>query len=443
MNSVDTTFASQAFAVIDVDNGCRSIVAHEVGHVAALRHDWAHSDGAGSPFPYNHGFVSTAGDFHTVMAYDSVLCPGLSCTEILNWSNAAVTHNGYPTGVAPGNPNPAHNAGALVNTLPTVAAFRAASQPFGVFEVASRGPGGVRVTGWAIDPDTAGPVDVHVYVGTAGTNLGAANRARNDIWDRYPAFGPNHGFDGTTGVTTAGQHNVCAYAINAAGTPGGTTPLGCRLVTVTFDPFGVLDVAARGPGGIRVTGWAIDPDTAGPVDVHVYVDSTGTNLGAANRSRGDVAAAYPNYGPYHGFDATLPAGAGSHNVCVYLINATGTQGGNVQLTCRSVTVTVDPIGSVDLIQRTNLVNVHVVGWALDPDTASAINVRIVGAATGPTTVTANANRSDIGAAYPGYGSAHGFDSSIVTGPGPTSVCVYAVNYAGTAGVDKLLRCQTV
>lgn len=123
--------------------------------------------------------------------------------------------------------------------------------------------------------------------------------------------------------------------------------------------------------------------------------------------------------------------------------APGTAGGNVELTCQTVNVTVDPIGNAEAITRTNLASVRVQGWALDPDTAAAINVRIVGAPTGPTTVTANANRTDVGAAYPSYGNAHGFDSTVVTGPGPTSVCIYAVNYAGTPGVDKLLRCQTV
>ena len=46
MNTVSTTFRDHAFAVIDNHPGCfaESTLVHEVGHIAALRHDWANSD---------------------------------------------------------------------------------------------------------------------------------------------------------------------------------------------------------------------------------------------------------------------------------------------------------------------------------------------------------------------------------------------------------------
>jgi hypothetical protein len=105
-------------------------------------------------------------------------------------------------------------------------------------------------------------------------------------------------------------------------------------------------------------------------------------------------------------------------------------------------VTVHPVGNAELIQRTNAVSVRVVGWALDPDTAAAISVQITGPPA-PITVAADRDRPDIANAYPGYGGAHGFDTTIVTGPAPVTVCVTALNHPGCAGTNQQLRCQTV
>lgn len=42
------------------------------------------------------------------------------------------------------------------------------------------------------------------------------------------------------------------------------------------DPKGSFDAVSRWPGGVRVQGWALDPDlVTAPTDVHVYVDGTG------------------------------------------------------------------------------------------------------------------------------------------------------------------------
>jgi hypothetical protein len=55
--------------------------------------------------------------------------------------------------------------------------------------------------------------------------------------------------------------------------------------------------------------------------------------------------------------------------------------------------------------------------------------------------TANRDRPDIGAAYPGYGSAHGFSETVPASAGSHRVCVYAINTS--AGGHSLLRCQTL
>jgi hypothetical protein len=106
------------------------------------------------------------------------------------------------------------------------------------------------------------------------------------------------------------------------------------MVLVGGEPFGWVDEVRTAFGLVAVGGWAIDPDTADPVQVHVYIDSVGRIL-TADAERADVGAAYPGYGSRHGFSATYPISPGTHQVCVYAIN-TGA-GTNRLLACRTVT----------------------------------------------------------------------------------------------------------
>jgi hypothetical protein len=98
----------------------------------------------------------------------------------------------------------------------------------------------------------------------------------------------------------------------------------------------VVDTVTTGVGTVAVAGWAIDPDTASPIRVHIYVDAVGLNA-AADKPRDDVAAAYPGYGPNHGFSETITTTPGQHTVCAYAINS-GAGPGNTGLACRTVTV---------------------------------------------------------------------------------------------------------
>ena len=201
--------------------------------------------------------------------------------------------------------------------------------PFGAIDIAEGVPGGVAVAGWAIDPDTAAPIPVHVYIDSAGTAL-TASQPRPDVASVFPPYGANHGYSATI-PAPGGQHVACAYAINVGA--GSNALIGCRLVQVPdTSPFGALDLVAPAPGGVAVAGWAIDPDTAQPIDVHIYVDGQGFAL-TADQQRPDVGNAYPDAGPAHGFDASIPASPGTHNVCAYAINVAG--GANHLLGCRT------------------------------------------------------------------------------------------------------------
>jgi hypothetical protein len=312
--------------------------------------------------------------------------------------------------------------------------FVPGTSPFGSFDSVVSMPGTVGVNGWAIDPDTSSPIAVHVYVDNVGTAITAGN-ARSDLAALYPASGPNHGFSASI-ATTAGFHNLCAYGINVAA--GANVLLGCKLVIIPGgSPYGSLDGARGVPGGVSVGGWAIDPDTASPIAVHVYVDGRGVAT-TANASRSDVGAAYPLYGPAHGYGATVGAAPGLHTVCAYGINVG--LGGNSLLGCRTVDVPdTSPFGSLDAV--TPLTGaVFVGGWAIDPDTTAPIGVHVYVDRSG-TALRADQSRSDIGTVYPAFGPIHGYGATITTTAGVHTVCAYAINVSG--GSNRLLGCRTV
>jgi hypothetical protein len=315
--------------------------------------------------------------------------------------------------------------------------------PIGNVEVVAAGPGTFRVAGWAIDPDTSQSIEVHVYVGTAGTAL-KANLSRADVGAAYPDKGPLHGFDSTVLVSATGPNEICAYAINVG--PGGNVLLGCRTVTaMSGSPVGKLSGATGQAGGITVAGWAVDPDTINPTSVHVYVGSAGKAI-VANAPSTAAATAYPAYGSNHGFTVKLPAAPGTHQVCAYGMNVG--LGSNVQLGCKSVVVPSGeplseqgrpPVGALDSVTAASD-GVTVSGWTLDPDTAASIAVHIYVGVSG-SAHTANKDRPDLLVKYPANGAAHGFAEKIPAKPGTHAVCAYGIN-AGPGG-HTLLGCKNV
>jgi hypothetical protein len=185
----------------------------------------------------------------------------------------------------------------------------------------------VQVSGWALDPDIAGTIDVHAYAGSVGVPT-AANRERADIGQLFPPWGGDHGYVATIPTTADGPTDVCAYGIDVGA--GANSQLGCRLVQLAQSPFGWIDGIARVGGQVRVDGWAIDPTSATSIDVHLYASSGSAMATTGSVVRLDVAAAFPGYGAAHGFGATLTAAPGAR-VCAYGINVG--VGGNSLLGC--------------------------------------------------------------------------------------------------------------
>jgi GH25 family lysozyme M1 (1,4-beta-N-acetylmuramidase) len=326
------------------------------------------------------------------------------------------------------------------STNPRIGCAPMVANPIGNLEgLSSPGAGQVSATGWALDPDTAGPLPVDLYLDGQFLVRTATGGARPDVGLAYP-FGGQTGFAPVVAGVSAGAHRVCAYAINVGS--GSTNPLiGCGTVTVQGgDPFGNLDVVTIAPGSARVEGWAADVDTAGPTQVRVTVDGAPVATAAADRLRPDVGAAFPTLGASHGYRADVPLGFGTHEICVSAVNV-GAGTVNSQIGCRTVTMTGPPVGNLEWIARYYDV-VGVSGWAIDPDTSAPVVVTLqvdgVDLVSGP----AAGDRPDVGAAYPLYGSAHGFLSLAATAPGPHTVCAVAVD-GGPSPRNRLLGCRVL
>jgi hypothetical protein len=203
------------------------------------------------------------------------------------------------------------------------------SDPGGNVDLATRAPGGIRVAGWSLDPNTTASTFVDVYTGGGGVRT-IANGNRPDVAAYAPDYGASHGFNVVLPAPN-GVNRVCAYGINM-GAGSTNTQLACRTVNVSDLPMGSLDGASRN----GVLGWAIDPNSTAPVDIHVYVNGAFRAVMTASSLRGDVGAAYPDYGAGHGYSTGFsPALAPGSTVCAYAINV-GPGSTNPQLGCRTV-----------------------------------------------------------------------------------------------------------
>jgi subtilisin family serine protease len=319
------------------------------------------------------------------------------------------------------------------------ASFALPASPIGRLDEARAHPGGIRVLGWSLDPDTVAPVTVHLYVDGAFAGTASARGRRPDVGAAFPGYGDEHGFD-TVIAAAGGRRTVCAYGIDLG--PGqGNVLLGCTTLTSGW-VTGALDLAApSGPGALRVAGWALDSETDAAIAVHVYVDGAFAASLTASGHRPDVAAAFPSYGPTRGFDAVIAVSSGGvRQVCAYGIEAGVPTGANALLGCRAVALpTGSPFGALDVVTA-GLGTVRFAGWAIDPDTTAPIAVHVYVDGLGSAS-TADRPRSDVGAAFGAYGPNHGFDVTVSAPAGSHRACAYAIDDMG--GASTLLGCRVV
>ncbi|MDH3705311.1 MAG: hypothetical protein OES57_04555 [Acidimicrobiia bacterium] len=193
--------------------------------------------------------------------------------------------------------------------------------------VASAASGEV-VTGWALDLGTADPVRVDVYVDGRRRRRVLADRPRQDVAAVY-GLGAAHGFRAGFGLDD-GEHQVCVLTTAADGR--GMQSLGCRILSVRHDPVGQVSDPVAVSGGVTVKGWTFDPDRAGPISVHTYLDGAFVGASRAANQRLDVAAVHPGR-TRTGFRVRLDDVDPGREVCAYAIGQG--RGGNEPLGCRT------------------------------------------------------------------------------------------------------------
>jgi Fibronectin type III domain len=332
----------------------------------------------------------------------------------------------------------ASNYGAGASTRLGCRGITVRNNPVGAVEKAVQVPSGVLVSGYAIDLNSTASIAVHVYVDNKFTAGALASIARPDLAGRYPTAGPNHGYQLTLPIRT-GSHLVCVYALNTG--PGANTKFDCVRVGVQNNPVGGVESAQPYPGGITLTGWALDPDTTGPVTVRIYADGKYLSNGVANGSRPDLLSRYPYNGGNHGFNVFTPLSPGRHQLCAYGLNlAAGTV--NTKFGCVSVDRAVLPVGASTGIIRAGTSNtIQLAGWAIDPDTLGAVAVHV--SVDGVEKATLNANVAYTGtlARFPLYGGAHAYSGTITSDAGEHVVCVTAYNVG--PGSNLALGCARI
>lgn len=213
------------------------------------------------------------------------------------------------------------------------------------------------------------------------------------------------------------------------------------------NPFGRLDsVSSPEAGVIAISGWAADPDQKnGPLTVHVYRGTKYLGPVKADKSRPDVAAAYPGYGSSLGYSERLSVdAAGELEICTYAINV-GQGSVNSQLGCKKIQVAdPKPFGRLDEVTGLAGQRAYVRGWVADPNLKQGPLIAHFYANDkylGP--LTANVSRPDVAAAYPGYGSNLGYSGTIdLPMDGTVKLCSYGIN-AGAGWANSQLGCKTV
>ena len=212
------------------------------------------------------------------------------------------------------------------------------ANPIGKVETIRQSPGGVIVGGWTLDPNAISSNTVHLFVDGKLRKGGNAYNPRGDIAARYPALGAKHGF--TLGVPLGGPDGpktVCGFGINLPNTRGGSAAIGCATINFKNSPSGSLDSVKVNGSRVEFAGWTTDPNTGRPTQAHIYVDGVGKASITADKERGDLSSR--GYGTKHGFSSSISKPAkGTHQVCAYAINVSGTPGSNALIGCKTIKV---------------------------------------------------------------------------------------------------------
>ncbi len=206
-----------------------------------------------------------------------------------------------------------------------------ANNPQGRLAAVRQMPGGVSYIGAAWDPNSRAPISVSMLAN--GKQVGGT------VLANYRGH-HGHGFRGHQSLP-AGTYNICIVGHNTRW--GVDAKIGCKTITLNYDPVGGIAKLAQIPGGVQVDGWATDPDTPAPVTVSVYDNGTllgTTTADGASSTSSAVTHSTSTAVSKHSFSAQYQLPQGKHVICLRGTNLRWGQ--DAKLACQSITLNFNP-----------------------------------------------------------------------------------------------------
>jgi hypothetical protein len=300
----------------------------------------------------------------------------------------------------------------------------------------------IRVRGYAFDPDQpATSLTVAVQINGVTVTNRAARVARPDIDKAFGITG-NHGFDITV-PAKAGRSTVAVHAVNIAGGRANTL-LGSKALTVAPPaavPIGHVESVTPVTGGLLVKGWTFDKDQPSTsLSVDAYRDGRIAGRYRTAVPRPDVNHVYRVTGN-HGFEFTIAATAGRHEVDVYGLNVGAGTRNPLLGSARATVADRIPVGRLDSAVATAR-GVVLTGWAFDGDNpGTPISVAVYRDDIAIHWYPTGLARPDVNRIYRITGN-HGFSITVPTAPGSHRFTVHGINTT-RSGRNPVLGSATV
>ena len=422
--------SSASYAFSAVNRGCaisNNTLAHELGHNMGAMHDpyQVSVGGEGSgPYTYGYGYVSVAGHFRDIMAYDSQCqANGFSCTRIPYLSNPNITYGGLPIGTQQNDPTPTSNVARVLNTTaPTIANFRQSvvtpppppPPPSSIYEGVLDSADCSSIGGWAWDQNQPnGSVNLDVLSDGSTFATIPASTYRADLANA----GKGNGSHGFSIATPSGLKNGQAHSISVriAGTSQALSysprTIACAAPVVPPSYEGYLD----GTDCQVISGWVWDQNQPnGSVNVDILSDGSTIATVSASTFRSDLLNAGKGNGN-HGFGLATPAALKNslpHNISARIAGSAQVLGTPRPLFC--VAPPVVPPTYEGYLDTSDCQSIS--GWAWDQNQPNvSISVDILSDGSPLATVPASTFRADLVSAGKGNG-VHGFGMATPCSP---------------------------
>jgi cell wall-associated NlpC family hydrolase len=231
-------------------------------------------------------------------------------------------------------------AGLALTATPAAANPPMPHDPIGALEHVTALKGGqLRLQGWAADPDSKANTVVHALLDGRKVAATTTSVSRPSVTSKHHT-GPTPGYDFLVPAPKSGVHTLCTVVRNIDA--GISRLLGCRVTPLgtklnstqaaAHSPSGVVSAVHATSSTMEFSGWANEPDYRGGRIVTVlYMD--GAPAKTVNSHRATPQQQQSGAGPRGAFDVTVPASAGAHVGCIWVVN-TGL-GSNRMLGCRA------------------------------------------------------------------------------------------------------------